>query len=144
MTSYSLLSKEGNLKFSSFDPIKGEVSKSGKSYPIITTNSGSGEALVKENDGLYVYKYSITPDFSGNYSISESKFKADSNNFKYLIYVGSKSLGTQENISRNHDELKNTMNELSDLFINLCASIKARYFEYGIITASVIENTRFE
>ncbi len=49
-----------------------------------------------------------------------------------------------EEISRNHDELKNTMNELSDLFINLCASIKARYFEYGIITASVIENTRFE
>lgn len=99
LASYSLLSKEGNLKFSSFDPIKGEVSKSGKSYPIITTNSGSGEALVKENDGLYVYKYSITPDFSGNYSISESKFKADSNNFKYLIYVGTKELGTQENIN---------------------------------------------
>ena len=49
-----------------------------------------------------------------------------------------------EEISRNHDELKNIMNELSDLFINLCASIKVRYFEYGIITASVIENTRFE
>ena len=99
LASYSLLSKEENLKFSSFNPIKGEVSKSGKSYPIVTTNSSSGEALVKENDGLYVYKYSITPDFSGNYSISESKFKADSNNFKYLIYVGSKELGTQDNIN---------------------------------------------
>ena len=49
-----------------------------------------------------------------------------------------------EEIGSRYEELNSAMNELSDLFINLCASIKAKYFEYGIITASVIENTRVE
>ncbi len=49
-----------------------------------------------------------------------------------------------EEIGTDYSELNSVMNELSDLFINLCASIKAKYFEYGILTASTIENTRFE
>ena len=49
-----------------------------------------------------------------------------------------------EEIGSGYNELNTTMNELSDLFINLCASIKTKYFEYGILTASVIENTRVE
>ena len=49
-----------------------------------------------------------------------------------------------EEIGTDYSELNSVMNELSDLFINLCASIKSKYFEYGILTASTIENTRFE
>ena len=49
-----------------------------------------------------------------------------------------------EEIGSRNEELNSTVNELSDFFINLCASIKAKYFEYGILTASVIENIRLE
>ena len=49
-----------------------------------------------------------------------------------------------EEIGSGYEELNSTMNELSDLLINLCASIKAKYFEYGILTALAVKNTQFE